>query len=170
MKFVPALLAVALSAVIAAPVFAGSAADGISAIDPHVRMVPPGQPTTGAFFVLKNADDKDHKMIKVESTVAKITEMHTHVSEGGMMKMRPVKDIEIKAKSETALKPGGFHVMLIDLKQPLKEGDNVALKLTFEDNSSKEITAPVRKIQVPMSMPMSGGMGGMEGMDHSHMH
>ena len=164
MKFVPALLAVALSAAFTASAFAHSAAEEISAIDPHVRMVPPGQPTTGAFFVLKNADDKDHKMVKVESTVAKNTEMHTHVNEGGMMKMRPIKDIEIKAKGETALKPGGLHVMLIDLKQPLKEGDNVALKLTFEDDSSKEITVPVRRIQVPMPMPMPAGM------DHKQMH
>ena len=164
MKFVPALLAVALSAAFAAPAFAGSAADGISAVDSHVRMVPPGQPTTGAFFVLKNADDKDHKVVKVESAAAKVTEMHTHVNEGGMMKMRPIKDIEIKAKSEAVLKPGSLHVMLIDLKQPLKEGDNVALKLTFEDNSSKEITAPVRKIQAPMPMQMPAGM------DHKHMH
>ncbi|MFA7241725.1 MAG: copper chaperone PCu(A)C [Sulfuricellaceae bacterium] len=152
MKFIPVLLAVALSAAFAPSACAGSAADGISAMGPHVRMVPPGQPTTAAFFVLKNADDKDHKMVKAESTAANVTELHTHIHEGGMMKMRPVKDIEIKAGSETALKPGGLHVMLIDLKKPLKEGDNVTLKLTFEDNSSKEIAAPVRRIQPPMQM------------------
>lgn len=161
MKFIPALLAMALSAAFAAPVCAGSAADGITAIDPYVRMVPPGQPTTAAFFVLKNADDKDHKMVKAESAVANVTELHTHVHEGGMMKMRPVKDIEIKARSETALQPGGLHVMLIDLKQPLQEGDNVTFKLTFEDNSSKEIAAPVRRIQPPMQM---------QGGDHMHIH
>lgn len=161
MKFIPALLAVALSAAFAAPACAGSAADGITAIDPYVRMVPPGQPTTGAFFVLKNADDKDHKMVKAESAVASVTELHTHIHEGGMMKMRPVKDIEIKARSETSLQPGGLHVMLIGLKQPLQEGDNVTLKLTFEDNSSKEIAAPVRRIQPPMQM---------QGGDPMHMH
>ena len=154
MKFVPALLAATLSAVFAAPVFAGSAADGVTAVDPYVRLVPPGQPTTAAFFVLKNTDDKDHKVVKTESPAAKVAEMHNHVSEGGMMKMRPVKDIEIKAKGEAVLQPGGLHVMLIELKQALKEGDNVAIKLTFEDNSSKEITAPVRKIQAPMQMQM----------------
>ena len=166
MKFVPVLLAVALSAAFAAPACAAGAADSITAVDPHVRMVPPGQPTTGAFFVLKNADDKDHKVVKVESAAAQVTEMHNHVNEGGMMKMRPIKDIEIKAKGETALKPGSLHVMLIDLKQPLKEGDSVALKLTFEDDSSKEITVPVRKIQPPMPMQMPGGMN----HDHKNMH
>ena len=166
MKFVPALLAVALSAVFAAPVFAGSAADSVTVVDPYVRMVPPGQPATGAFLVLKNGDDKDHKVVKAESAAAKVTELHNHVHEGGMMKMRPVKDIDIKARGEAVLQPGGMHVMLIDLKQTLKEGENVALKLIFEDSSSKEITVPVRKIQVPMQMPMK--MQG--GMDHNHMH
>ena len=162
MKFAPALLAATLTAAFSATAFAGSAADGMTAADPYVRLVPPGQQVTGAFFVLKNADDKDHKVIKAESPVAKVTELHTHVSENGLMKMRPIKDIEIKAKGEAALKPGGLHVMLIDLKQALKEGDNVAIKLTFEDNSSKEIAAPVRKIQPPMPMQMPGGM------DHMH--
>jgi len=163
MKFVPTLLAVTLSAVFAAPAFAGSAADGMTAVDPYVRLVPPGQPATGAFFVLKNGDDKDHKVVKAESTAAKVTELHNHISEGGMMKMRPVKEIDIKAKGEAVLKPGSLHVMLIDLKQQLKEGDNVTLKLTFEDNSSKEITAPVRKIQAEMPMGKPGGM-----MQHNH--
>ena len=166
MKFVPAVLAVALSAVFAAPVFAGSAAEGVTVVDPYVRLVPPGQPATGAFLVLKNSDDKDHKLVKAESAASKVAELHNHVQEGGMMKMRPVKDIDIKAKGEAVLQPGGLHVMLIDLKQPLKEGENIALKLIFEDNSSKEIAVPVRKIQapMPMSMPMQGGM------DHNHMH
>lgn len=152
MKFIPALLAVALSAAFAAPVCAGGAAEGITAFEPYVRMVAPGQPATAAFFVLKNSDNKDHKMVKVESAAAIVTEMHTHIHEGGMMKMRQVKDIEIKAKGETALQPGGLHVMLIGLKQPLQESENVMLKLTFEDNSNKEIAAPVRRIQPPMQM------------------
>lgn len=158
------IAACVLTTLIAAPVLAGSAAESISANEPFVRMTPPGTTNTGAFMVLKNADSKDHKLVKAESTVAKATELHTHTNEGGVMKMRPVKDIEIKSKGEAVLKPGSLHVMLIDLKQPLKEGDNVALKLTFEDDSSKEIAAPVRKIQAPMPMQMPAGM------DHKHMH
>lgn len=167
MKFRHALIAVALSTAFAAPVFAGSAADGMTAVDPYVRLVPPGQPATGAFFVLKNGDDKDHKLVKAESAVAKATELHTHVSEGGMMKMRPVKEIDVNAKGEAVLKPGSLHVMLIGLKQQLKEGDNVAIKLTFEDNSTKEITAPVRKIQAEMPMGNMAPMGKGE-MHHHH--
>ena len=159
MKSTPVLLAATLSAIFAAPVYAGGAADGMTVIAPLIRMVPPKQPATGVFFVLKNSDDKDHKLVKVESAAANVAEIHTHINEGGMMKMRPVKDVEIKAKSEIMFRPGGLHVMLIGLKQSLQEGENVTLKLIFEDDSSKEITAPVHKIQ-----PMRSGA------DHMHMH
>ena len=59
------------------------------------------------------------------------------------MKMRPVPAIEVKAKGEAVLKPGGLHVMLIDLKAPMKEGDTVPITLTFDDGSSKQVDAKV---------------------------
>ncbi|MDD5330433.1 MAG: copper chaperone PCu(A)C [Sulfuricella sp.] len=163
------LAACVIAGLIAAPALAGSAADSISASDPFVRMVPPGMATSGAFMLLKNADDKDHKLMKADSPVAKAVELHTHTNEGGVMKMRPVKDIEIKAKGEATLKPGGLHVMLIGLKQELKEGDSVPITLTFEDGSSKKVDAPVRKIQTEMKMQMKPGMQ-MDMHDHEHMH
>ena len=155
------LAAVALAA--STPLFAaGNAADNVTANDPYVRLAPPGQKVTGAFMVFKNADGTDHKVVKAESAVSNVTELHTHVNEDGMMKMRPVKDIEIKAKGETALKPGSLHIMLIDLKQPLKEGENVAITVTFEDGSSKKVEAPVRKPQAMAPMPMQPDHGGMK--------
>lgn len=155
------IAACVLATLIAAPVLAGSAAESVSVNEPFVRMVPPGMTNTGAFMVLRNADSKDHKLVKAESPVVKAAELHTHTNEGGVMKMRPVKDIEIKAKGEAVLKPGSLHVMLIGLKQDLKEGDNVAITLTFEDGSSKKVEAPVRKIQTEMKMKHDH-----EGMKH----
>ena len=165
MKLTIATTFAAIALAASAPLFAaGNAADNVTLGDPYVRLVPPGQNVTGAFVVFKNSDDKDHKVVKADSAAAKVAELHTHVNEGGMMKMRPVKDIEIKAKSETALQPGGLHIMLIDLKQALKEGENVAITVTFEDGSSKKFDAPVRKPQamMPMSMPMQHDHGGMK--------
>jgi len=154
------IIACVLGTLIAAPVLAGPAAESVSANDPYVRMAPPGMTVTGSFMVLKNADNKDHKLVKAESPVAKVVELHTHTNEGGVMKMRPVKDIEIKAQGEAVLKPGGLHVMLIGLKQELKEGNNVPITLTFEDGSRKKIEAPVRQIQTEMKMNME--------MKHDH--
>ncbi|MEN6585146.1 MAG: copper chaperone PCu(A)C [Sulfuricella sp.] len=165
MKLTIATTLAAVTLAASAPLFAaGNAADNVTMGDPYVRLVAPGQNVTGAFMVFKNGDDKDHKVVKADSPASKVAELHTHVNEGGMMKMRPVKDIEIKAKGETALQPGGLHIMLIDLKKPLKEGENVAISVTFEDGSSKKFDAQVRKVQamMPMSTPMP--------MDHDHMH
>lgn len=161
MKLTIATTIAAIALVSSAPLWAaGNAADNVTLGDPYVRMVAPGQNVTGAFMVFKNGDDKDHKVVKADSPATRVAELHTHVNEGGMMKMRPVKDIEIKAKGETALKPGGLHIMLIDLKKPLKEGENVAISVTFEDGSSKTFDAPVRKPQAMMTMPMP--------MQHDH--
>ena len=104
-------------------------------------------------MVLKNDGGKDAKLVRAENSVSKITELHTHLNEGGVMKMRQVPAIDIKAKGEAVLRPGGFHVMMIDLKTPLKDGDKVAITLGFEDGSSKQIEAPVKK-PMPMAAPM----------------
>ena len=127
-----------------AGVLAG-AADNVSVQDPYVRLAPPNAAATGAFMVIRNTGDKDVKLVKADNPVSKATELHTHLNEGGVMKMRPVPAIEIKAKGEAVLKPGGLHVMMIDLKAPLKEGDSVPITLTFDDGSSKQVDARVVK-------------------------
>ena len=101
-----------------AGVFAG-AADQVTVQDPYVRLAPPNAPATGAFMVIRNTGDKDVKVIKADNPVSKVTELHTHLNEGGVMKMRPVPAIDVKARGEAVLKPGGLHVMLIDLKAPM---------------------------------------------------
>jgi copper(I)-binding protein len=156
------LTALALAAMVGNPVFAaGSAADNVSVNDPYVRLMPPGQNVTGAFVVFKNVDDKDHKVVKADNPLSKATELHTHVNEDGMMKMRPVKEIDIRAGGETTLKPGSLHIMLLDIKQALKEGDLVPITVLFEDGSSKKFDAPVRKIQIMAPMQMDHDHGNM---------
>ena len=119
------------------------AADNVSVQDPNVRLAPPSAPATGAFMVIRNASDKDVRVVKADNPVSKATELHTQVSEGGVMKMRPVPAIEIQAKGEVVLKPGGIHVMTIGLKSAMQEGDTVPITLTFDDGSSKQVDARV---------------------------
>lgn len=154
LKLRHAIVAACLGA--ALPVLAADNA-ALSVADPYVRLVPPGTATTGAFMVIKNAGKEDRKLVKAESTAAKTVELHNHVNDGGVMKMRPVKEVEVKAGGEAALKPGSYHVMLIDLKAPLKEGDKVAITLGFDDGSSKTVEAPVRKPQAEMKMEHQHG-------------
>lgn len=84
--------------------------------DPYVRLVPPGVKTTGAFMLIANPGAKDITLVTAESGVAQTVQLHTHINEDGVMKMRQVAGIDVKAKGQTELKPGSFHVMLINLK------------------------------------------------------
>lgn len=120
-----------------------AAADAVVVHEPYVRLAPPNAPATGAFMVIRNNGDKDVKVLHADNPASKVTEMHTHLNDGGVMRMRPVAAIEIKARGEAVLKPGGLHVMLIDLKAPMKEGDIVPITLTFDDGSSKQVEARV---------------------------
>lgn len=114
--------------------------------DPYVRLTPPNAPASGAFMLIANDGNENRLLLKAQSPVAKTVELHTHTNDNGVMKMRPVEHIEIKAKGQTALKPGSYHIMLIGLKQALNEGDLVPLTLSFDDGSTLQIKAPVRKI------------------------
>lgn len=127
---------------LSAGVLAGSA-DQISVQDPYVRLAPPSAPATGAFMVIRNGGSADVKVVKADNPASRVTELHNHINEGGVMKMRPVPDIAIKAGGEAVLKPGSLHIMMIDLKEAMKEGDVVPITLTFDDGSTKQVDAKV---------------------------
>ena len=135
--------------------------------DAYVRHMPPTQSVSGAFMVFKNTTSSDRAVVSAESNVADKVELHAHVHEGGMMKMRQVEKIDIPADGETILKPGGFHVMLIGLKQPLDLGQIVEIKFDFDDGSSQQIQAEVKSVMAGMKM-QDDAMEHKE-MDHSKM-
>ena len=125
-------------------VHAAGAADRITVSDAYIRLAPPGAMATGAYMMIRNAGPAEVRVVKAASTVSLVTELHTHVNEGGVMKMRQVKDIPVPAGGEAVLKPGGLHVMLIEMRLPLREGDMVPITLGLDDGSSKQIVVPVR--------------------------
>jgi periplasmic copper chaperone A len=154
------LLLAALLAGAALPLCA--AEPNITISDPYVRLLPPGAPTSATYLVLNNPGGVDRRLVKAESGVAKTVELHEHRNENGVMKMRAVDSIVIKAHGQTELKPGGYHVMLIGLKNALKEGDRVVLTLVFDDGSRQQIDAPVRKVQADMPAAMRMDHGAMK--------
>ena len=121
-------------------------AAGVSVEHAYARSVPHGQPNSAAFMVLKNATAHDRALVEARSSVSKVVELHTHKKEGGMMRMRRIDKMEIKAGSETVLKPGGLHVMFIGLKQQLKEGQKVDLELVFDDGQVSKLEIPVKMV------------------------
>lgn len=136
---------VVLISLLAPAVLAGGA-DHVEVVNPTARPNPPGQKQTAAYMILRNRDKREHTLVKASSPAAGATELHTVVKENGMMKMRPVEKIAIKAGGETRLQPGGLHIMLINLKAPLKEGGKITLTLTFGDGTRKQVHVPVRTV------------------------
>ena len=116
--------------------------------EPWVRGTVTQQKVTGAFMTLTSAQGA--KLLSAASPVAGVVEVHEMAMEGNTMKMRAVPALELPAGKAVQLKPGGYHVMLIDLKQPLKEGDTVPITLTIEGKDGKKeslsVTAPVRAL------------------------
>lgn len=123
-----------------------TAADVISIENPRIRATPPGQKVTGAFMVLNNASGNAYQLTSAQAEIANVTELHETSMHGETMQMKQVPNIAIPANGQAILKPGSFHVMLIDLKQPVNEGENHKITLTFSDNSQKVVEAPVMKI------------------------
>jgi copper(I)-binding protein len=144
-----------------------SFAKGVSVDTPYVREVPPGQMISASFMTLKNDSDKEIALIKASSDVAKTVELHEHVHEDGMMKMRQVPKIVIPANGTTELKPGGYHIMLIGLQRKIKAGDKIELNLEFDNGDKETITATVKKVM--MGMMKGNKMGGMKAMQHGAM-
>jgi copper(I)-binding protein len=139
-----------LFTLVALPACAGTAADEVTVIDPWAREVPPVMSTSAGFLSLKNTGSVEHKLISASSDGAGMVELHTHINNNGVMQMRPVEDIPVAAGATTELKPGGLHIMLMMLNKPLVAGEHVNITLTFEDGSSKQIKAEVRKYQMKM--------------------
>jgi len=132
--------------------FAG-AADAVVVHEPYVRLAPPNAQATGAFMVLKNTGAREVKLVKADNPASQLTELHNHINDNGVMRMRQVPEIVIPAKGEAVLKPGSLHVMMINMKAPLSEGQVVPITLTFDDGSSKQVEVKVVKT-MPAAMPM----------------
>ena len=132
--------------------------------DAWVRGTVAQQKATGAFMRL--TADKNVRLVSVASPVAGVVEIHEMAMEKDVMKMRAVPALDLTAGQTTELKPGGYHVMLMDLKQPVKAGDTVPLSLVFEDASKARFTQEL-KVQVKT---LSGNAAQGNGMQHGHEH
>lgn len=123
---------------------AGRPANDIDILDAYVPALPPGVRAGAAYLRIRNAGERDTALVAAASAVAAAVELHTHVNDGGVLRMRQVSEIVVPAGKEVALRPGGDHVMLIDLKAPLVAGEMLALTLSFADGSSLTVDAVVR--------------------------
>lgn len=128
--------------------------------DPYTRATVAGQKVGGAFLKIENKGAAD-KLVAASSPVAKEVQLHSMSMEGNVMKMRELKVIDVPANSEVKLQPGGLHIMLIDIKAPLKKGDTVPVKLKFEKAGEVEV-----KFHVKDERPAHGEPGHDHSKDH----
>jgi len=115
--------------------------------DPWVRATVSGQKVAGAYMEI--VSQRDAALVAAASPVAGVVEIHTMKMEGDVMRMRAVERIDLPAGKPVQLAPGGYHVMLMDLKQELKPGSTVLLTLTIavegKEPDTVQVTAPVRE-------------------------
>jgi copper(I)-binding protein len=124
---------------------------------PWSRATPPGAQVAGGYLTVVNHGGQADRLLSVTSDISARAEIHEMAVKDGVMTMRPVKGgVEIPAGGKVELKPGGYHLMLMGLKQPAKKGDSFPATLTFEKAGS---------VTVEFQVEAMGATGGME-MSH----
>jgi periplasmic copper chaperone A len=126
---------VLLAATLAAPV---AAAQSVNAANVWARATAPGQNTASVYFDLTS--DRDAALVAAGSPVAGRAELHATTVDNGVMRMRPLARVDLPAGQTVRLTPGGMHLMLLDLKQPLKAGDKLPLVLSIQSTGSSLTT------------------------------
>lgn len=132
-------------------------ADSVRVDNAWVRATAPGQKVAGAFMDL--TADADMAVVAAASPAARVVELHTMAMEDGVMVMRPVKEVVLPKGRTVSLKPGGLHVMLIDLGGQIQPGAKTPLTLSVRGKDGRE-----QKVAVELEARAAGG-----GMSH-HRH
>jgi periplasmic copper chaperone A len=118
---------------------------------PWMRATAPGAKTAAGYMILRNKSAQPDRLIGAASPVAAKVETHIHVKDGEILRMREVKSFDIPAKGNFELKPGGAHLMLVDIKGALKEGDKVTVTLKFERAGELSVDFHVGRLTAPSS-------------------
>ena len=121
--------------------------DGVTLAAPAwVRLPPPNLSVTAAYMTLGNSGDEDLTVVAAESPIAGTVELHEHLQDAaGVMRMRQVASLPLPAGGRLAMEPGGLHLMLIGLHQPLADGEIVPVTLHLGDGRSLKVAAEVRR-------------------------
>jgi len=132
--------------------------------DAWARATVKGQKATGVFMNLTAT--KATRLVGVKTELANVSEVHEMKMDKDVMKMQSIKALDLPAGQTVALKPGSFHVMLMDLKAPVEEGAHVVLTLLFEDAAGVKTQQEVHA--VAKKGPMAGADKHKQGEHHNH--
>lgn len=131
--------------VLGAPSLLHAQTPAVTVHDAWVREPMGGRNMTGAFAVVENTGATPRAIVAASSDVSDKVELHEMKNDGGMMRMSPVKQMNVPAAGRLELKPGSFHVMLFDVKRKIADGEKVSITFTFDDGSKVTTEAQVRK-------------------------
>ena len=113
-------------------------------LHPWSRALPPVAPTGAAYLVIENRGERSDRLTAAHTPIAAHAELHEHVHENDVMKMQEIDSVEIAAGGSVEFAPGGHHVMLFGLKEPLAAGGEYPLTLVFEHAGEVEVTVMVQ--------------------------
>ena len=113
----------------------------------YARESIPGTSISSAYMTIKNLSAKNIRLIGAASAVSDRIEIHQHTMSDGLMRMRQRDYVEISAQNNTVFQPSGFHLMIFDLKQPLKAKENIIITLSFDDQSSIDVNYTVQGLK-----------------------
>jgi copper(I)-binding protein len=144
----PALTAVALTIAAAVSLARGSevTAGDVAVTAAWARATPPAATTGAAYLTIENRGSADDHLVSASSPAAGMVMIHETIEEAGIARMRPVENPTISAGGTLEMEPGGTHLMLMDLKQPLTEGNHVPLTLVFERAGAVTVDAVIGPI------------------------
>jgi periplasmic copper chaperone A len=137
-----AMFAVAGIALSSAALAQSASVGPIKIENAYTRATAPGQQVAGGFMKIENRGAAD-QLISASSPAAGEVQLHEMAMEGNVMKMRQLKDIPVPASGAVELKPGGLHLMLMNIKTPLAAGETVPVKLKFAKAGEVEVKFPV---------------------------
>lgn len=145
--FAPVLtLVLLIFSVLVNSVFANES-NGMVVENSYARESIPGTTISSAYMTLNNISKNNLRLIAASSSVSDRVEIHEHTMENGLMKMRQREYVEILAKDSTVFQPSGFHLMIFDLKQPLKAKENIKITLHFDDESSIDVNYLIKGLK-----------------------
>jgi copper(I)-binding protein len=126
--------------------FAGAAWSQVEVQQPWTRATAPGAKTAAGYMTIRNQSAQPDRLVGGSTPVAAKVQTHVHIKDGEILRMREVNGYDIPANGTFQLKPGGAHLMLVDLKRPLKGGEKIPVVLKFEKSGEMKVDFEVRPL------------------------
>lgn len=124
--------------------------NGLKYDEPYARATPPNAVNSAIFMTIENHMDIERALVSASTDAAEKAELHTVEKAGDLMKMRQVDRITLPAHSEVTLQPGNHHIMLLNVKQPLNEGNYIRVTLGYANGETETIEVPIKKVMAGM--------------------